>query len=128
VGPAAEVGAHVPARGPLDLVRVVAAVRQPKAHLLRRTQSAQPLLLAERPRQEPLPVLTFTIIIVVVVVVIVVVIFFTITFIVVIVTDNIFFSHQMLHVWNARTFEFWNSLDFSKARTTILVDVLGFDT
>jgi hypothetical protein len=22
--------------------------------------------------------------------------------------------HQMLHVWNARTFEFWNSLDFSK--------------
>jgi hypothetical protein len=20
----------------------------------------------------------------------------------------------MLHVWNARTFEFWNSLDFSK--------------
>jgi WD40 repeat protein len=24
------------------------------------------------------------------------------------------FRHQMLHVWNARTFEFWNSLDFSK--------------
>jgi len=52
----------------------------------------------------------------------------TITFIVVIVivTDNIFGSHQMLHVWNARTFEFWNSLDFSKARTTMLAVVLGF--
>jgi len=24
------------------------------------------------------------------------------------------FRHQMLHVWNSRTFEFWNSIDFSK--------------
>jgi hypothetical protein len=31
----------------------------------------------------------------------------------------------MLHVWNARTFEFWNSLDFSKAPTAALIIVLG---
>jgi len=36
------------------------------------------------------------------------------------------FRHQMLHVWNSRTFEFWNTLDFS-TECTEATSPLSFD-